>query len=488
MTISTLALPQGIRRRLGLRYYRVLALVAYAAFGLAACGGGSGPAETPPPTGPGQPPPGNTPPPADPPAIVEFSANKAAYGMGERATLTVRFTGGQGRVEPDVGPVTSGTPVQTAALDQAREFTLVVESPTHPAIRRTLRLPVDYRNEYFQHPQAFRSVGHSATLADDGKVVLIGGSRGETTASAFVDVYDPGTGGFRRIGELATGREGHRATKLTDGRILVTGGLTANGQRTAELVDPRTGVATPTGAPVVQRLGHTATHLGNGRVLVVGGVTSGENAPLGLSNSAEIWDPATGQFRLLASRLTMRRANHGAVLLGNGRVLITGGLALPGVTYEAAEIFDPATETFTAVGSIDRAERGLQATALLPDGSVLTLGGETTQYVVANRVIRYDGTTLASTQLANLLRPRTFVEAEVSRDGRVFLFGGETGAPLAATETAESYTVANGPVAIASLPEPRSGHTVTRLKDGRFLIVGGENRLGQFTPAPLIYQ
>jgi hypothetical protein len=466
---------------------RTLVLAACLALGLTGCGGGGGTGtggQTPP-TGPVQPPPGDPPPPA-PPAILEFTADKAAYGIGESAVLTVRYTGGQGRIEPNVGPVASGTPVRTEALDSSREYTLVVESTTAGAVRRTLRLAVDYRNEYVAIPMAFRSAGHTATLADDGKVVLIGGTRGEPTSSYSIDVYDPASGGFRQIGTLRDGRFGHTATRLVDGRILVAGGVTTAGTPWAELVNERTGASVALPPPARRRIGHAATPLGNGRVLITGGAVIGEGGAV--SDTAEIFDAATGQFRLVQQRMYMRRANHSATLMPDGRVLILGGLTAPGGSYEIAEIFDPRNEAFTAVGAVDNRERGLHATVQLPDGSVLMLGGETYTTRALNAVQRFDGTTYASSVLANLLRPRTLVEGAVSRDGRVFLFGGEAGEDPVVTETAESYSAANGPVAIASLPEARSGHTVTRLKDGRFLIVGGENRAGGLIERALLYR
>jgi hypothetical protein len=462
------------------------ALFACAALTLAGCGGGGGGTSggTPPPTGPGQPPPG-TPPPA-PPTILEFASDKAAYGIGERATLTVRFSGGAGRIEPDVGPVTSGEPVVTAGLDASREFTLVVESTTAGAVRRTLQLAVDYRDEYATVPMAFRSAAHTATLADDGRVVIVGGSRLEGLPSASIDVYDPSNGGFRQIGTLSNGRYGHSATRFADGRILVSGGATATGAPWAELVDERTGTSLPLAAPAKRRFAHAATWLGNGRVLITGGAVTGEAGAA--SDTAEIFDAATGQFRLLASRMYTPRAYHSATRLPDGRVLILGGLAGSNGTYELAEIFDPRTEAFTAVGVVDNRERGLHAAVTLPDGSVVMLGGETAAMRAIGTVLRFDGTTLASTVLGSLLRPRTLVEGVTSRDGRVFLFGGEAGDDPAPTDAAEAYSVATGARAIASLPQPRIGHTTTRLKDGRILIVGGEDRSGALVANALLYR
>jgi N-acetylneuraminic acid mutarotase len=223
-------------------------------------------------------------------------------------------------------------------------------------------------------------------------------------------------------------------------------------------------------------------------VLITGGYSSGEGAVLGISRSAEIWEPATNRFRLLPATMRVARAGHSATLLPDGRILITGGLS-PNANYQFAEVFDPATETFSVFPAIDNRERGLHATAQLPDGSVLVLGGETEATVPRAMVVQFlaDGGG-TSRVLADLVRPRTLVEGAVSRDGRVFLFGGEAGPGNVTTATAEAYSAATGGATIADMPYPRVGHTTTRLLDGRFLIAGGEDADGRLVPAVLLYE
>ncbi len=455
--------------------------------GLLGCGGGSGGSGggTPPPTGPGPNPPGGGPPAK--PEIVEFSADKPGYLIGEKAVLTVRFTGGVGRIDPDVGAVQSGTPVQTVALDGPRALRLVVESASG-TVTRSLRLDVRYRDAYRAVGIPFVGRGHTASLAADGSVLLIGGSRGERTVSAAIDRYDPRTGNLARIGELRNGREGHRAVRLNDGRILVTGGISALPLATAEIVDERTGAVSPTGRPRVPRVSHTATRIGSDKVLVTGGYSSGEGAVLGISRTAEIWEPSTNQFRLLPATMKVARAGHSATQLPDGRVLIVGGFS-PDGKYELAEVFDPATETFTVFAAVDNRERGLHSTAQLPDGSVLVLGGETEATEPLASVMLFRGDNGGTSQvLANLVRPRTLVDGAMSRDGRVFLFGGEVGPGNVTTDTAEAYSGAAGGAPIASMASPRVGHTTTLLPDGRFLIAGGEDGGGRLVPAALLYE
>jgi N-acetylneuraminic acid mutarotase len=430
---------------------------------------------------------GDDPPTGGPaPAIVEFSADQPAYFIGDKATLTVRFSGGAGRIDPGIGAVQSGATVQTEALDGPRELRLVVESSAGK-VSRSLRLPVQYRDRYRELATNFASRGHTASLAGDGSVLLIGGSRGQGTLSTSIDRFDPRSNTLLKVGDLRTGREGHRAVRLNSGRILVTGGNSGLPVTTAEVIDERTGAVSATGSPRVARTSHTATRFGNDKVLILGGYTSGEGEVFGISRSAEIWDPATNQFRLLPATMRMARAGHSATLLPDGRVLIVGGLSVD-ASYQFAEIFDPATETFSVVAAVDNRERGLHATAQLPDGTVLVLGGETEATRPVAWVTQFGGNGGTSQVLANLVQPRTLGEGALSRDGRVFLFGGEIGPGNVTTDTAEAFSPATGGMPIASLPGPRVGHTTTWLTDGRFLIAGGEDADGRFVPSVLLYE
>ena len=89
-------------------------------------------------------------------------------------------------------------------------------------------------------------------------------------------------------------------------------------------------------------------------------------------NTAEIYDPSTGTFRLLAARMTVPRQYHTTVKLPDGTVLIVGGSLGPGLQNISRSVdkFDPATETFTEVGQM-LFPRITQVATLLRDGRVL---------------------------------------------------------------------------------------------------------------------
>ncbi|MGA8305816.1 MAG: kelch repeat-containing protein [Candidatus Acidiferrales bacterium] len=169
-------------------------------------------------------------------------------------------------------------------------------------------------------------VSHTATLLNSGKVLLTGGIQGAppaTTVLAEAELYDPTTGSFSQtLGGLATASQWHTATLLTDGMVLVTGGLdsTGNAIATAELFDLNNQSFTPTkGNMETPRAFQTATLLKDGTVLVTGG-----NNGTGPLATAELYDPTAGTFSPTGS-MGAARQSHTATLLNDGTVLVTGG-------------------------------------------------------------------------------------------------------------------------------------------------------------------
>ena len=101
-----------------------------------------------------------------------------------------------------------------------------------------------------------------------------------------------------------------------------------------------------TGDMVIPRFGHSAVLLNDGRVLITGGYWNekGHNnttAP----KSAEIYNPKTGKFTRTGD-MHFGRAYHSTILLNDGKVLVVGG------GPQQAELYNPETSKFSVTGSL----------------------------------------------------------------------------------------------------------------------------------------
>jgi len=214
---------------------------------------------------------------------------------------------------------------------------------------------------------------HSATLLPSGQVLVAGGGFGIYSA----ELYDPGTTTWSYTGSLKTGRVGHTATLLPNGKVLVTGGTLLPSLQedwetldSAELYDPAEGNWSYTGPMHTKRQGHTATLLPNGQVLVTGG-SDGSGSVSGVHASAELYDPAAGTWSYTCV-LKAQRERHTATLLPNGKVLVAGGSYV--FPLSSAELYDPAAGTWSYTGPMNAQRRSHTAT-LLADSRVLAAAG-----------------------------------------------------------------------------------------------------------------
>jgi hypothetical protein len=139
--------------------------------------------------------------------------------------------------------------------------------------------------------------GHA--LFDVGKILVAGGGA-STKDARVVDVNGPAPQ-VSATAPMAYGRRQHNLTVLADGTVLATGGNSSG----ASLVDLNAGVY-----------------------------------------AAEQWNPATGQWRTLASMQITRQYHSTALLLPDGRVFSSGGgicgtCDQVGYLAKNAEIFSP---------------------------------------------------------------------------------------------------------------------------------------------------
>jgi len=324
---------------------------------------------------------------------------------------------------------------------------------------------------------------HTATQLLDGRILVAGGVGTDTSEFfanilASAELYDPVSGSWTATGSMLGIRTGHAATLLPDGKVLVMGGgSSSDGDggplATAEVYDPATGAWTATGNTIGAGPGRTATLLGNGRVLVTGGATS-DFEPLAL---AELYDPSTGAWTATPD-MVEARSGHTATLLLDGKVLVAGGLT--------AELYDPATGLWTATGAPLGFSTGHTAT-LLNDGRVMVAGGMAGTGARSGAEI-YDPGTGQWTATGTMVDGRIYHSATLLPGGLVLVTGGTNSVIDGgeAVASAELYDSATGSWTVTvSMSVSRGGNTATLLRDGKVLVAGGSGAGGYLASAEL---
>ncbi len=236
-------------------------------------------------------------------------------------------------------------------------------------------------------PPSSHGVEHTATLMNDGRVLVVGGAIGGSLQTGEVDIFDPQNNSWYSAAPLPSDRASHTAVRLTDGRVLVIGGGAATGIPAggdAMLYDPQQNMWTATGPMVIPRINGEAALLPDSRVLMAGGNNLADTLgsayyPLP-SSSAEIFDPVTNTWSA-TDDLTEPRIGHLLLSLQDGQVLVIGGshdgeCCLHENSYvKVIEIYDPGTGLWHIAGELPQA--GIYSAAvLLPDGRVWVTGGK----------------------------------------------------------------------------------------------------------------
>lgn len=229
------------------------------------------------------------------------------------------------------------------------------------------------------------------------------------------------------------------------------------------------------------RANHGIVVLSDGRALIAGGEGQPNPVPAVMASSA-LLDPESLTWSA-AGELNVARQGAPLTLLASGEALVAGG-AIPGESHHEAlsssELFDPTTNTWRATGDL-QVPRYRAAYSLLSDGRVLAVSGSNGPP---------DGERFQAS--AEIYEPRSGTwrlleeQPTVARDshwavtlpgGRVLVSGGE--GPWMETSTVtelfdpdvESFTPAG------NMNVPRRFPSVTLLADGRVIVVGGWDAL-----------
>lgn len=296
-------------------------------------------------------------------------------------------------------------------------------------------------------------------------------------------------------------RRNHSATLLNDGRILVIGGRAVDGfwpgegtlgtQQSAEIFDPKTETFTTVGSMdfYSMRSGHEAVLLNDGRVAVIGGA-----GVYGKGNVyIEFFDPTTNQFTKSALHPELGGWRGLAVFpfRDSNKLLLVGGVAMkitapPTRELVSALLYDVDTDTLLQTNCPQLV--GASA-AQLSDGRVVLVGGSESypNQVSTNKIWTF--TPEAGCQLMpfTLHEGRLNHGVHVSSDGTIVYVQGGLKVDLNATEnrvlalqSVEAIDFAQGTVTVVDTPEQQAllpaglaNFSAANLQDGTSLAVGG---------------
>ncbi len=219
----------------------------------------------------------------------------------------------------------------------------------------------------------------------NGTALTFGGQARKGVPSSTVESYDPVANTMTTLPTTASKNLSNypRLHLMTDGTILKTGTASM-----AASFHPSTNRWTNVASMNFGARFRSASVLlpGLHQVMMIGGATTEASAA---TNTVEILDTSqTVPTWRYTTPMNYRRVNANAVTLPDGKVLVIGGGSSGAYTgpVTAAEMFDPTTQTWTVMAS-QLAGRSYHSTAmLLPDGRVLSAGQDHGAYATTAEI------------------------------------------------------------------------------------------------------
>jgi hypothetical protein len=217
----------------------------------------------------------------------------------------------------------------------------------------------------------------SITLLQDGRVLIAGGYAGMPFNRYVKEAYifDPETRKIERTEDMSSGRRQHAGIVLDNGEVLIFGGAREDKKKITEIYNPKTGKFRDGKEFNADFYSYQIIKLANGDYLLVGGF---EDKKISSTDKVIYFDRKNNKFKKLTAKLSGQRGAHKTVLLKDGNVFIVGGVNTKGFTHaylDTAEIYNSQSKKIDLAGKMYY-PRSMLAAIVLKDGKVLITGGK----------------------------------------------------------------------------------------------------------------
>ncbi len=213
---------------------------------------------------------------------------------------------------------------------------------------------------------SFAREAHAAILLQNGKVLVTGGSDFAGSTWFQAELYDPSRHGWLPGGSMIKPRVFLTLQSLPGGDVLAIGGDSTG---TSERYSPATNVWSGLLQMNSKRYSSNSVTLTDGRILVAGGIINGSAL-----STAELFSPR-GSSWTNTGNMSLGRGMFSLTVLKTGDVLAAGSKSGSGTT-NTTERFHPDNGTWTAAPPMHKS-RGAQGYAVSPNGTVIEIGGYT---------------------------------------------------------------------------------------------------------------
>lgn len=220
------------------------------------------------------------------------------------------------------------------------------------------------------------ALNHLMPAVAGGKLYVIGGQTDANVAYVrTVYAYDPATEEWTRRADMPTARSAGAAVTI-NGKIYVAGGRPPRGADFA-VYDPEADTWEVLPNLPTQR-NHLAAVTVDGLLYVIGGRFEGGFTSV-QTDTVEVYDPATGEWRQGAAMLKPRGGVNSVV--AEGCIHVFGGegsAADPNGVYPDHDLYNPVTDEWTQIGRMPIPVHGVTGAAYV-NGLIYLPGGGTSQ-------------------------------------------------------------------------------------------------------------